>query len=156
VYRSSKLGGEAAAAQISEKYRVKAVAYQADVVDLTAIEAAMSSVVNDFGHLDIVVANAGICTEIDALDFTPKLFREQMTVNLDGAFYTAQAAAKVFKAQGSGNIVFTTSISAGIVNRPESQAAVSSSLVIGFHDIHSDRLISIMHQKLALCNLPRA
>jgi NAD(P)-dependent dehydrogenase (short-subunit alcohol dehydrogenase family) len=156
VYRSSKSGGEAAATQISEKHRVKALAYQADVVDPTAIEAAIRSVIIDFGHLDIVVANAGICTEIDALDFTPTLFREQMAVNLDGAFYTAQAAAKIFKAQGSGNIIFTTSISAGIVNRPESQAAVSLSLAMSFDNTSSDRSTSIMHQKLALYNWPRA
>lgn len=128
VYRSSKSGGEAAAAHIAEKHGVKAVAYQADVADADSIEAAVKSVVKDFGRLDIVVANAGICTELDALDFTPKQFREQMSINVDGAFYTAQSAAKVFKAQRSGNIVFTTSMSAVIVNRPESQAAVSSPL----------------------------
>lgn len=130
IYRSSKSGGEAAAAQISRKHKVKVIAYQADVADPAAIEAAISSVVNDFGRLDIVIANAGICTEVDALDFTPKQFRDLMGVNLDGAFYTAKAAAKVFKAQGSGNIVFTTSMSAIIVNRPESQAAVGFSLIL--------------------------
>ena len=125
VYHSAKSSGPIAAAQIAQKHGIRAVAYQADVADAEGIEAAVRSVVDEFGRLDIVVANAGICTEIDALDFTPQQFRELMAVNLDGAFYTAQAAAKVFKAQGQGNIVFTTSMSAVIVNRPESQAAVS-------------------------------
>jgi sorbose reductase len=155
VYRSSKSGGEAAAAQIAEKNGVKVIAYQADVADPEAIEAAINSAVSDFGSLDIVVANAGICTEVDALDFTPKQFREQMTVNLDGAFYTAQAAAKVFKAKGSGNIVFTTSMSAVIVNKPERQAPVSASLVLSFNT-YSNRATSIMRQKLVSCNLQKA
>lgn len=101
------------------------MAYQADVADPEDIEAAVKNIVRDFGHLDIVVANAGICTEVDALDFTPKQFRELMSINLDGAFYTAQAAGRVFKSHGSGNIIFTTSMSAVIVNLPERQAAVS-------------------------------
>ena len=108
------------------------MAYQADVADPTAIEAAVSGVVSDFGRLDIVVANAGICTEMDALDFQPKQFQDLMSINLNGAFYTAQAAAQVFKASGSGNIIFTTSISAVLVNLPERQAAVSLSTVMSF------------------------
>lgn len=129
VYRSSKLGAEAAAKALASKHSTKSIAYQAAVEDPAAIESAIQAAVKDFGRLDIVVANAGICTEVDALDFTPKQFREQMEINLDGAFYTAQAAAKIFKAQRSGNIIFTTSMSAIIVNRPESQAAVSRSAV---------------------------
>ncbi|KAF2711361.1 NAD(P)-binding protein [Pleomassaria siparia CBS 279.74] len=127
VYRSSKAGGEAAAEQLSKRHDRRVLSYQTDVSDPEAIASAVDSVVRDFGHVDIVVANAGICTEVDALDFTPKQFRELMAVNLDGAFYTAQAVAKVFKAQGSGNIIFTTSMSAVIVNRPESQAAYNAS-----------------------------
>lgn len=92
----------------------------------------MNSVVSDFGRLDIDIANAGICTEVDALDLTPKQSQELMVVNLGGAFYTAKAAAKVFKAQDSGNIVFTISMSAIIVNRPGSQTAVSRSFVNSF------------------------
>lgn len=48
-----------------------------------------------------------------------------MKVNLDGAFYTAQAAAKIFEKQGSGNVIFTASVSAILVNVPQKQAAVS-------------------------------
>jgi NAD(P)-dependent dehydrogenase (short-subunit alcohol dehydrogenase family) len=49
-----------------------------------------------------------------------------MRVNLDGAFYTAQAAARLFKKQGSGNVIFTASVSAILVNIPQKQAAVSN------------------------------
>lgn len=126
VYRSSKTAAEASAAQLSKECGIKVTAYQADVADPAAIEVAVTSVVKDFGGLDIVVANAGVGGEIEALDYTPGQFRELMGVNLDGAFYTAQAAAKFFKSQGSGNIIFTTSMSALVVNRPESQAPVRS------------------------------
>jgi NAD(P)-dependent dehydrogenase (short-subunit alcohol dehydrogenase family) len=48
-----------------------------------------------------------------------------MKVNLDGAFYSAQAAARIFKQQGHGNVIFTASVSATLVNVPQKQAAVS-------------------------------
>lgn len=113
--------------------------YQADVADHAAIEATIKAVARDFRRLDVVVANAGICNEIDALDYPPGKYRELMSINLDGAFYTAQAAARVFKQQQQeslegaekfcGNIIFTTSLSAVIVNRPESQAIVSVPII---------------------------
>lgn len=51
-------------------------------------------------------------------------WREILKVNLDGAFYTAQAAARIFKTQGYGNIIFTASVSARLVNVPQKQVAV--------------------------------
>jgi NAD(P)-dependent dehydrogenase (short-subunit alcohol dehydrogenase family) len=46
------------------------------------------------GHLDIVVANAGIATHYAAEDYTPEQFQQIMNVNLNGAFYTAQAGGR--------------------------------------------------------------
>lgn len=124
VYRSSRKAGDDVAAELQEKYGVKAMAYQADVSDPSADEELVGKVVKDFGRLDVIVINAGISDCFDALDCTHEKYREQMAVNLDGAFYSAQAAAKEFKKQGFGNIIFTTSMSAVIVNRPQYQSIV--------------------------------
>jgi sorbose reductase len=77
--------------------------------------------------LDIVVANAGIATHYARLDYTPEQFQEIMNVNLNGAFYTAQAAGRVFEKQGFGNVVFTASVSAILVNVPQKQASYNAS-----------------------------
>jgi len=50
-----------------------------------------------------------------------------MRVNLDGAFYTAQAAGILFKKQGHGNVIFTASVSAILVNVPQKQMAYNAS-----------------------------
>ncbi|KAL1838937.1 hypothetical protein VTK73DRAFT_4194 [Phialemonium thermophilum] len=52
-----------------------------------------------------------------------------MDVNLDGAFWTAQAAAQVMKAAGKtrGSIIFTASVSGILVNVPQRQAAYNAS-----------------------------
>ena len=56
------------------------------------------------------------------------MYSSMLAVNLDGAFFTAQAAAKIYKEQGSGNIIFTASVSAVMVNLPQKQAVVSKNL----------------------------
>lgn len=76
----------------------------------------------DFGKLDVIVANAGICSEYAGEDYTSEEFLDVMDVN--GTFYTQQAAAN--KQQGFGNVVFMASISASLVNTPQRQASVSS------------------------------
>lgn len=73
-----------------------------------------------------------MATAVAAEDYTPNQWQEIMKVNLDGAFYSAQAAARIFKAQGFGSVIFTVSVSANLVNVPQKQAAVSGTV----HDNH--------------------
>ncbi len=88
------------------------------------IENSIAQIKKDFGRLDIIVVNSGIASSVPAEDYTTEQWRQIMDVNLDGAFYTAQAAAKIFKEQGHGNVIFTASVSATLVNVPQKQAAV--------------------------------
>lgn len=88
---------------------------------------AINKVAEDFGRLDVIVANAGICSEHAGEEYTSAQFQEIMDVNVNGAFHTAQAAARIFKRQGYGNVVFTASVSALLVNTPQRQAAVCTS-----------------------------
>ncbi|OJJ07890.1 hypothetical protein ASPVEDRAFT_89121 [Aspergillus versicolor CBS 583.65] len=115
------------AENIASEYQTKARAYQADVTVPKEIGAAIDQIVQDFGKLDVIVANAGICSEHAAEEYTPEEFQEIMNVNVNGAFYTAQAAARVFKKQGFGNVVITASVSATLVNTPQRQASYNAS-----------------------------
>ncbi len=49
-----------------------------------------------------------------------------MDVNVNGAFY--EAAAKILKQQGLGNVVFTASVSASLVDTPQRQAFAATSI----------------------------
>ncbi|KAJ5593838.1 oxidoreductase [Penicillium hispanicum] len=126
IYNSSKTA-EATAAEIASTNNVKAAAYRADVTDQAEIEAAVQQVAMDFGKLDIMVVNSGITSCVAAEDYTTSQWSEIMKVNLDGAFYSAQAAARIFKQQGHGNVIFTASVSATLVNVPQKQAAYNAS-----------------------------
>ncbi|KAE8306971.1 hypothetical protein BDV41DRAFT_556581 [Aspergillus transmontanensis] len=126
IYNSSKTA-ETLATEIATKHNVKAAAYQADVANQEDIEKAIKQIAADFGKLDIIVANSGICSNVPAEDYTTEQWHIITKVNLDGAFYTAQAAARIFKEQGYGNVIFTASVSATLVNVPQKQAAYNAS-----------------------------
>lgn len=124
IYRTTVTAPKTAE-ELAFKYQTQARAYQADVTKSAEISAVINQIAEDFGKLDVIVANAGICSEHAAEEYSPEEFQEIMEVNVNGAFYTAQAAAKIFKRQGYGNVIFTASVSALLVNTPQRQAAVS-------------------------------
>lgn len=126
IYRSSK-GAQATAKETAKECGVRCQTYQAEVEDSDSITNCLAQIKKDFGQLDVVVANAGIADHHAAEDMTNKEWRDIMSVNLDGAFYTAQAAGNIFKEQGHGNLIFTASVSAILVNVPQKQAAYNAS-----------------------------
>lgn len=83
--------------------------------------------------IDIVVANAGVCASVPALDYTEAEWAANNGVNLDGVMWTAQAAGRVFRRQGRGSLIITASVSATLVNVPQRQAAYNASKAAAVH-----------------------
>ncbi len=130
LYTSTKPSdADKTASEISAATGVTVRAYKANVISQSEIESVIATVTKELGNgvLDIVVANAGIATHHAGLDYTPEQFKEIIDVNLNGAFYTAQAAGRIFEKQGHGNVIFTASVSAILVNVPQKQAAYNAS-----------------------------
>lgn len=87
------------------------IAIPGDSSDPALIQQWVQKAVSEFGHLDIVVANAGITLFGDFLTYTPQAFNRVMQVNLGGTFFLAQAAANQMKEQGTGgSLLFTSSV----------------------------------------------
>ena len=91
----------------------KMLASVADVRDFHALKAALDRGVEQFGRLDIVLANAGIATmafrEL-TIDEELEQWADVVDVNLVGAFHTAKAAIPhLIAGQRGGSIVFTSS-----------------------------------------------
>lgn len=89
----------------------------------------------EFGHgrLDVVIANAGTCTNCPNLEYDEESWARDNRVNYDGVMWTAQAAGKIFKKQGKGNLIITASVSSVLVNIPQTQAAYNASKAAVVH-----------------------
>ena len=89
-----------------------------DVTEPEAVDAAFTKAEAAFGPLDITIVNAGISQNSPALDLQFAQWRKVMSINLDAAFLTAQAAGQRMVPRGKGSILFTSSIY-GLVAGPE-------------------------------------
>jgi len=98
---------DAAAEVVAEitKNGGKAIAYQADVADLGAVQAMVAKVAADFGGLNIVVNNAGVALRNRFVDTKPEEWKRQIDVCLYGAIHVAQAAAPHLEKAGDGRII---------------------------------------------------
>lgn len=78
----------------------------ADVADPAAMDDAVATVLEAFGRLDLVVANAGIGGPSDeVVDLDPGDWDRVLAVNLRGAFLTARAAARTMRAQHTAGCI---------------------------------------------------
>lgn len=76
-----------------------------DLRDVESIRRAVDEVVARHGKLDVLVNNAGLGTNHDALDATEDEWDELMAVNLRGLFFACQAAGRHMIERGYGRIV---------------------------------------------------
>lgn len=91
----------------------RAASIEADIGEPASAQRIVDAAVKDFGRVDVLSSNAGICPFHTFLDLPAEVFERTMAVNLHGAFYVVQAAARQMKKQGHGGaIVATSSISA--------------------------------------------
>ena len=86
----------------------------ADVADPEAPGRIVADVVAHFGRLDILVAAAGINIRRPADQITRDDYQRLMRVNVESAYFLAQAAAPVMRAQGRGRIIVVGSVAAEI------------------------------------------
>ena len=80
-----------------------------DVSRKDQVESAIRSAVDEFGQLDILVANAGIVHAAEFLDLEEKDFDRVLSVNLKGVFLAGQAAARQMVKQGKGGSIINMS-----------------------------------------------
>ena len=93
--------------------------HQVDVrADGDAINAITRDIADEYGHLDGLVAAAGIQQETPALEYTAADADKMLAVNVTGVLVTAQAVARqMVRLKQGGSIVMIASMSGTIANR---------------------------------------
>ncbi|PHN04925.1 SDR family NAD(P)-dependent oxidoreductase [Flavilitoribacter nigricans] len=102
-----------AAARISSEYRGHCLPLPGDAGSLPVIQALVDHAIDHFGRVDMVVANAGLTLFADFFEFSPADFQRIMNLNLQGAFFLTQAAARQMKRQATGGRILLMSSNIG-------------------------------------------
>src|SRR5215471_10360504 len=71
--------------------QIGAAGFAVDVTNRESIDAAFAAA----GSPDIVIANAGIASEADLVEYSTETWERTLSVNLTGAFHTVQSAARL-------------------------------------------------------------
>ena len=82
---------------------------EVDTRDLSGMQAALDDGVHQLGRLDVVVANAGICTYGLLWELSEEQFRTMIDINLVGTWNTLKVAVPTLIAQGEGGAIIVTS-----------------------------------------------
>ncbi|ODU07499.1 MAG: 3-ketoacyl-ACP reductase [Pseudonocardia sp. SCN 72-86] len=97
----------------------KIVSRVADVRDLEALTAAVDAGVAQFGRLDIILGNAGVCTYGKLATMTAEKFEEMIDIDLTGVWKTVRAGVQHMIDAGNGGSIVLTSSTAGLRNLDE-------------------------------------
>ncbi len=96
--------------------RVRAAAL--DVTDAAAARAVVQLALDEFGHLDVVVNNAGYANSSPIEETPDDDFRAQIETNLFGVVNVTKAALPVLRAQRSGHFIQFSSIGGRVGGTP--------------------------------------
>jgi 3-hydroxybutyrate dehydrogenase len=102
-------GAHLAAAELNRE-GWQAIAVAMDVTSEVQVDAAMASVVEAFGRIDVLVSNAGIQIVAALEDLTFADWKRMLAIHLDGAFLTTRAALRQMYQQDGGSIIYMGSV----------------------------------------------
>lgn len=88
----------------------KCVAVPGDASDFKSIQGMIRNTVENFGRIDLAIANAGTTLFGDFFELTTEDFQKVVSLNLHGSFFLAQQAAVQMRLQGGcGRILLMSS-----------------------------------------------
>lgn len=117
-----------------------------DVADLDAHESMIDAAAARFGHVDLLVNNAGVAplTRTDMLEMTPESYDRVMGINTRGTFFLTQSVARQMLRQPASDarqaIVFVSSISAVVSSPNRAEYCMSKAAISHAARIFADRL----------------
>jgi SDR family mycofactocin-dependent oxidoreductase len=100
--------------KLVEAQGVRVLAAEADVRDQRALDQVVTRALTAFGHIDIVVANAGTASHAPTWELADDQWQNVVDVNLTGVWRTVKACVPSMIARSQGGAVVLTSSLAGL------------------------------------------
>ena len=117
-------------ARLVEDAGRRALTMATDVADPAQCQAMVDAAMTEFGHVDVLVNNAGVGTAVPATRETPEEFRAVVDINLNGSYWAAQACAKVMR-PGSSIINISSVLGLTTAGLPQAAYSASKAAVMG-------------------------
>jgi 2-deoxy-D-gluconate 3-dehydrogenase len=117
-------------ARAVREIRRKALVTDLDVTLVHSIEKMVEKAYDAFGHLDILINNAGIIIRKNALQVTEEEWDKVLNINLKGVFFTSQAVARIMMRHRGGKIINLASINGVIGSAGRSSYTASKAGVV--------------------------
>jgi acetoacetyl-CoA reductase len=114
------------------KNGTKAIPIRAGVAHPDDVQMLMQQTVDEFGHIDILINNAGVNRDRTIRRMSPEEWREVLATDLDSVFYTTTAAIPHMVKRGGGKIINISSIIGQMGNVGQSNYAAAKAGMIGF------------------------
>ncbi|MFD0549827.1 SDR family NAD(P)-dependent oxidoreductase [Streptomyces rectiviolaceus] len=117
-------------AAVVREVRARGVRGMHREVDLTVqdnVQQALDDTVEEFGALDVLVNNAGVCVHTPSMEADEAAWRAVFALNVDAVWWCATAAARHMAARSGGCVVNIGSIAGQVALRPQAQAAYDAS-----------------------------
>lgn len=105
----SQEGTQKAADELNKISSGKAIGVVSDVRDAASLRSAVDTVMNKWGKLDVLIANAGVGHFGSIMDITPEQWNETIDINLTGVFNSVQACVPALK-ETKGYIITLASL----------------------------------------------
>jgi 3-oxoacyl-[acyl-carrier protein] reductase len=130
-YVSSETAAREVVAQI-EKTGRRGILAQADVSDFPDTFRMAQNVIKEFGHLDLLVNNAGVNSDKTFVKMDHASWRKVLSINLDGVFNCTKVFVDQMLKQNYGRVVNITSVIGQIGNFGQANYAASKAGVAAF------------------------
>jgi 3-oxoacyl-[acyl-carrier protein] reductase len=112
---------------------LEASAIPVDVTDRSSQESMAASVIERWGRIDVLAANAGVYPAAELGEIDDELFDRVMGINVKGSIFSIQACLPAMRERGYGRIVLTSSITGPAVGAPGySTYGASKAAMLGF------------------------
>ncbi|MFC1478232.1 SDR family oxidoreductase [Candidatus Margulisiibacteriota bacterium] len=102
-------------ADASEKDNLPIKLYELDVTESVSINKTVEQIIQDFGHIDVLINNAGYGLVSRVEHAAPREVKDQFNTNVFGLVELSQTVIPYMKEQGSGHIINISSAAAAVV-----------------------------------------